>query len=101
MSSSGKFNNVASGYQSGFNCTTGSQNIAIGTGAFMSYSVLWCPTCNKTYICHLMNTYTTSYVCKCNSQLMKLNINHKIVEKFLEENETEYLSKEDLVEILV
>lgn len=101
MSNSSQFNNTAIGYQAGFSCTTGSQNVAIGTKTFMSYSVLWCPICNKTYIRHIMNASITSYVCKCNKQLIKLDVDHKLVKKFLEENETEYLSKEDLVEILV
>ena len=101
MSQSSWRNNVAIGWQSGFNCTTGSQNTALGTNAVMSYSVLWCPSCNKTYIRHIMNTSITSYVCKCTNHLIKLNVDHKIVEKALDEKGTEYLSKEDLVEILV
>lgn len=101
MSSSSRSENVAIGYQSSFNCTTGSQNTAIGTKAFMSYSALWCPFCNKTYIRHIVNAASTSYVCKCKNQLIKLDVDYKIVERILDAKRTEYLSREDLVEILI
>ena len=68
---------------------------------FLKYTVLWCPVCNKTYIRHIVNTSITAYVCKCTNHLIKLNVDHKIVEKALDEKGTEYLSKEDLVEILI
>jgi len=93
--------NTAIGYKSNSIFTTGSQNTAIGTGTLMYYSVLWCPTCNKTYIRHIIDASITSYICKCNNHLIKLDIDHTIVEKVLEKKGSDYLSKEDLVEILV
>jgi len=101
MSSSGHFNNIAIGYQSGFNCTTGSQNIAIGTGAFMSYSVLWCPACGKIYIRHIVNTSIATYLCGCKETLIQIHVDHRVIQKVLKTKNTESLSKEELVEILV
>ena len=77
------------------------RTISIKRETFLNYSVLWCPICNKIYIRYSVNSSITSYVCKCASHLIKLNADHKIVEKALDEKGTEYLSKEDLVEILV
>ena len=79
------------------------RTLSIKREAFLNYAVLWCPVCNKTYtaIRHIVGTPITAYVCKCTNHLIKLNVDHKIVEKALDEKGTEYLSKEDLVEILI